>query len=99
MISLSRRERPPTAVHFHDKRNAYTSTASFLLSIAYCTIALFSARSVAYHTRVVDLFRRMFDDARDVIRNTQTLPDWYADWAQEAKLRLENGAKRAAPGD
>ncbi len=37
----------------------------------------------------------MLDDARDVIRNTQTLPDWYADWAQEAKLRLENAAQSA----
>ncbi|KJT36472.1 selenocysteine synthase [Salmonella enterica subsp. enterica serovar Heidelberg str. RI-11-013374] len=57
--------------------------------------AFLSLRDRYGHTQVVDLLRRMLDDARDVIRNTQTLPDWYADWAQEAKLRLENAAQSA----
>lgn len=57
--------------------------------------AFLSLRDRYGHTQVVELLRRMLDDARDVIRNTQTLPDWGADWAQEAKRRLENAAQSA----
>ncbi len=39
----------------------------------------------------------MLDDARDVIRNTQTLPDWYADWAQRRNPAGKCGIKALRP--
>lgn len=47
------------------------------------------------HTRVVDLLRQLLDEAREVIRDTQTLPAWCEDWAQEVNLRLEKEAQSA----
>lgn len=47
------------------------------------------------HTQVVDVLRMLQDEARQAIRETLTLPDWCADWAQEAVLRLESRAQSA----
>ena len=47
------------------------------------------------HTRIVDLLRQLLDEAREVIRDTQTLPAWCDNWAQEVNLRLEKEARSA----
>ena len=47
------------------------------------------------HTRVVDLLRHMLDEAREAIRDTQALPAWGEDWAQEASARLERESQSA----
>lgn len=47
------------------------------------------------HTRVVDLLRQLLDEAREVIRDTQALPAWCEDWAQEVNLRLDKEAQSA----
>ncbi|MBU5648457.1 L-seryl-tRNA(Sec) selenium transferase, partial [Pluralibacter sp. S54_ASV_43] len=47
------------------------------------------------HTRVVDLLRQLLDEAREVIRDTQALPAWCEDWAQEVNRRLEKEALSA----
>ena len=47
------------------------------------------------HTRVVDLLRQLLDEAREVIRDTQALPAWGEDWAQEVNRRLEKEALSA----
>lgn len=47
------------------------------------------------HTQVVDVLRMLQDEARQAIRETLTLPDWCADWAQETALRLESRAQSA----
>lgn len=47
------------------------------------------------HTRIVDLLRQLLDEAREVIRDTQTLPAWCDNWAQEVSLRLEKEARSA----
>lgn len=47
------------------------------------------------HTRIVDLLRQLLDEAREMIRDTQTLPAWCENWAQEVSLRLEKEARSA----
>lgn len=47
------------------------------------------------HSQVVDVLRTLQDEARQAIRETLTLPNWCADWAQEAVLRLESRAQSA----
>ncbi len=59
-----------------------------------------SLRDTYGHTRVVELLRQMLDEAREVIRGSQTLPAWCENWAQEVDARLtKRSAERAASGD
>lgn len=46
-----------------------------------------SLRDTYGHTRVVELLRQMLDEAREVIRGSQTLPAWCENWAQEVDAR------------
>ncbi|NIY48873.1 L-seryl-tRNA(Sec) selenium transferase [Cedecea colo] len=47
------------------------------------------------HTRVVNALREMLDEAREYIRFREALPAWHADWAAQAKKRLEAGQQSA----
>ncbi|HBL4691351.1 L-seryl-tRNA(Sec) selenium transferase [Citrobacter sedlakii] len=47
------------------------------------------------HTRVVELLRQMLDEARETIRDTQALPVWSDNWAQEVSVRLQKAAQSA----
>lgn len=59
-----------------------------------------SLRDTYGHTRVVELLRQMLDEAREVIRGSQTLPAWCENWAQEVDARLTKEAQSALrPGD
>ena len=51
-----------------------------------------SLRDTYGHTRVVELLRQMLDEAREVIRGSQTLPAWCENWAQEVDARLTKEA-------
>ena len=52
-----------------------------------------SLRDTYGHTRVVELLRQMLDEAREVIRGSQTLPAWCENWAQEVDARLTKEAQ------
>ena len=54
-----------------------------------------SLRDTYGHTRVVELLRQMLDEAREVIRGSQTLPAWCENWAQEVDARLTKEAQSA----
>ncbi|HGW5059119.1 TPA: L-seryl-tRNA(Sec) selenium transferase [Citrobacter koseri] len=54
-----------------------------------------SLRDTHGHTRVVDLLRQMLDEAREAIRDTQALPTWCENWAQEVNIRLAKEAQSA----
>ncbi len=54
-----------------------------------------SLRDTHGHTRVVDLLRQMLDEAREAIRDTQALPAWCENWAQEVNIRLAKEAQSA----
>ena len=54
-----------------------------------------SLRDTYGHTRVVELLRQMLDEAREVIRDSQTLPAWCENWAQEVDARLTKEAQSA----
>ncbi|MDM3066576.1 L-seryl-tRNA(Sec) selenium transferase [Citrobacter sp. CK180] len=54
-----------------------------------------SLRDTHGHTRVVDLLRQMLDEAREAIRDTQALPTWCENWAQEVNVRLAKEAQSA----
>lgn len=47
------------------------------------------------HTRVVATLRQMQDDAREHIRQHQSLPDWCADWAGALGCRLASARQSA----
>ncbi|TKU68894.1 L-seryl-tRNA(Sec) selenium transferase [Citrobacter sp. TBCS-14] len=57
--------------------------------------AFLALRESHGHTRVVELLRHMLDEARETIRDTQALPAWSDDWAQEASARLERESHSA----
>lgn len=54
-----------------------------------------SLRDTYGHTRVVELLRQMLDEAREVIRDSQTLPAWCENWAQEVDARLTKEVQSA----
>ncbi len=45
-----------------------------------------SLRDTYGHTRVVELLRQMLDEAREVIRGSQTLPAWCENWPTLGEL-------------
>src|SRR5699024_11764437 len=54
-----------------------------------------SLRDTYGHTRVVELLRQMLDEEREVIRDSQTLPAWSENWAQDVDARLSKEARSA----
>ena len=47
------------------------------------------------HSQVVGILRTLQDEARQTIRESQTLPDWCADWAKETVSRLQSRTQSA----
>lgn len=59
-----------------------------------------SLRDTYGHTRVVELLRQMLDEAREVIRGSQTLPAWCEKLGARSRCPVdERSAERAASGD
>lgn len=47
------------------------------------------------HSQVVTQLRQMLDEAREQIRQCQTLPDWSHDWLHACEQRLTAGQRSA----
>ncbi|SEK88119.1 L-seryl-tRNA(Sec) selenium transferase [Kosakonia sacchari] len=47
------------------------------------------------HSRVTQMLRQLQDEAREQIRQQQTLPDWCDAWARETQTRLEQSSASA----
>ncbi|STV22792.1 L-seryl-tRNA(Sec) selenium transferase [Klebsiella pneumoniae] len=47
------------------------------------------------HSQVVTQLRQMLDEAREQIRQCQTLPDWSHDWLHACEQRLHRGQRSA----
>lgn len=62
---------------------------------AYYATPLFSLLAQHGHSQVVAQLRQMLDEAREQIRQYQTLPDWSHDWPSACAQRLTAGRQSA----
>ncbi len=62
---------------------------------AYSATPLSSLLAQHGHSQVVTQLRQMLDEAREQIRQCQTLPDWSHDWLHACEQRLTAGQRSA----